>query len=69
LVFALLVCAASARAQNLEPRAYANTPIGMSFAIAGYAYSNGDVATDASLPLANAKVQVHTGFSPSRTSR
>jgi hypothetical protein len=62
LVFALFLCAVSARAQNLEPRAYANTPVGMNFAIAGYAYSNGDVGTDASLPLDNAKVQVHTGF-------
>jgi outer membrane putative beta-barrel porin/alpha-amylase len=34
----------------------------MSFAIAGYAYQNGDVATDAALPLQNAKVQVHNGF-------
>ena len=64
LLVALIACACAdlARAQSLEPRAYANTPIGMNFAIAGYAYSNGDVATDASLPLQNAKVQVHTGF-------
>jgi hypothetical protein len=64
LLVGLLACACAdfARAQSLEPRSYANTPIGMNFAIAGYAYSNGDVATDASLPLQNAKVQVHTGF-------
>jgi outer membrane putative beta-barrel porin/alpha-amylase len=58
----LALCPALAWAQNLEPREYANTPIGMNFAIAGYAYSNGDVGTDASLPLSNAHVQVHSGF-------
>jgi len=60
--FALLLVPLAGRAQNLEPRAYANTPIGMNFAIAGYAYVHGDVATDASLPLANGKVQVNSAI-------
>ena len=47
------------RAQNLEPRAYANTPIGMNFAILAYGWSRGDVGTDASLPLENARVRVN----------
>jgi hypothetical protein len=49
-----------AHAQNLEPRSYANTPIGLNFLIAGYAYQTGDVATDPSLPLEDAKVHVHS---------
>ena len=45
-------------AQELEPRSYSNTPIGMNFLIAGYAYTSGNVATDPSLPLANAELEV-----------
>jgi hypothetical protein len=48
-----------ALAQDLEPRLYTNTPIGMNFVLAGYAYQDGDVVTDASVPLENAKVKVH----------
>ena len=52
--FALvLVVAATLQAQDLEPRAYSNSPIGLNFAIAGYAYAKGDVLTDPSLPLEN----------------
>jgi hypothetical protein len=51
--------AGSARAQDLEPRAYANVPVGMNFLIAGYTYSEGDVATDTSAPLEDGKVEIH----------
>ena len=40
-----------ARAQDIEPRAYSNAPIGMNFLIAGYAYTQGGLAFDASLPV------------------
>ena len=59
---ALAVVASPARAQDLEPRAYANTPGGLNFVLAGYGYSKGGVATDPSLPLQDAKVQVHTAL-------
>src|SRR5262249_55470613 len=40
LVVTVLAAAASrAHAQDLEPRAYANTPVGMNFLIAGYGVS------------------------------
>jgi len=58
-IAALALAPIAARAQNLEPRAYANTPIGMNFALVGYDYIHGDVSTDASLPLQNGKVQVN----------
>ena len=58
----LALRAGSAAAQNLEPRAYANTPVGMNFALAGYAFANGDVALDASVPLKNGKVEVNGAF-------
>ena len=50
----------AARAQELEPRLYANAPVGLNFAIAGYAYTGGGVALDPSLPLDNAKLDVHS---------
>jgi hypothetical protein len=37
-----------AHAQDLEPRAFANTPVGLNFLIGGYAYAKGTVGTDAS---------------------
>ena len=44
-----------AQAQQIEPRAYSNAPVGMNFLIAGYAYSKGAVPFDASLPVKNAQ--------------
>src|SRR5258706_2364562 len=52
--------ASGARAQQLEPRAYANAPVGMDFLIAGDAYSRGGLSTNPALRLANAELQVHT---------
>lgn len=53
-----LLSATGARAQDLEPRAYANTPIGMNFAIAGYAHSQGDIAVDPAVPLEDGDINV-----------
>jgi len=52
----------TAHAQDLEPRAYSNSPIGLNFAIAGYAYAKGDVLTDPSLPLENVSNESHIGI-------
>jgi hypothetical protein len=43
-------------AQDLEPRAYANTPAGMNFLVAGLAYTTGDVVTDAALALEHSRI-------------
>jgi hypothetical protein len=51
---------AGAYAQDLEPRAYVNTPVGLNFLLAGYGYAAGGVATDPALPLQNAHLQVHS---------
>ncbi|HET9734760.1 MAG TPA: transporter [Burkholderiales bacterium] len=61
-VWVLLLTAAAARAQHLEPRAYINTPVGMNFLIAGYTYSSGGLATDPAVPLTNAQLDIHTPF-------
>lgn len=55
-----LAVAAPARAQSLEPRAYANLPVGLNFLLAGYAYSQGDVLLDPSLPVTDAHARVNT---------
>lgn len=47
-----------AAAQDLEPRAFANTPIGLNFLVGGYAYTTGGVAVDPTVPLTNADVGV-----------
>ena len=51
---ALVTCAA-ASAQDIEPRAYSNAPVGVNFLIAGYAYTRGDLESQ-TLPLSNAKL-------------
>jgi hypothetical protein len=50
----------SAPAQELEPRAYSNLPIGLNFAVVGYAYSEGGLAIDPSVPIDDAHLQIHT---------
>jgi hypothetical protein len=66
LIFGLtiltLALAPALRAQSLEPRAYANLPIGLNFLIAGYAYSRGDVLLDPSLPVTDASARINAFF-------
>jgi hypothetical protein len=59
-VLTLLAVAAPACAQQLEPRAYANLPVGLNFLVAGYAHSQGDVLSDPSLPVSDASAKVDT---------
>ena len=51
--------AVSVDAQQLEPRTYTNTPVGMNFLIAGYGYATGSIVSDPSIPLQNADIQNH----------
>jgi hypothetical protein len=55
---ALLGLAASpcATAQDIEPRAYSNAPVGVNFVIGGYAYTRGGIAFDTSLPITDPKL-------------
>ena len=50
-MLAWLLAASSARAQDIEPRQYANTPVGINFLISGYAYTQGGLAFDSALPV------------------
>jgi len=50
-----------AHAQELEPRAYSNLPMGLNFLATGYAHSKGGLSTDPSLPLTDAHLKIDTG--------
>jgi len=57
---AALALAAAVRAQDLEPRSYVNTPVGMNFLIAGYAYIDGKLEFDPSAPVADGQYHMNT---------
>lgn len=49
-------------AQELEPRAYNNTPVGMNFFLVGYQYSDGALVFDPAIPVTNANAKVNAEF-------
>ena len=59
-IAATIMMAAKASAQDAEPRSYTNTPIGLNFLIAGYLYSQGKMAFDPQLAIADAQFHSHT---------
>lgn len=61
LCMAALVSAAPyARAAELEPRIYFNTPVGLNFLLAAYGYSEGGLSTNESSPLKDPHLRIHT---------
>jgi len=58
--FTSLASASGVRAQQLEPRAYSNVPVGINFLIVGYGYASGGVLPDPSLPAEDVRAQIHT---------
>ncbi len=61
VVIAIMASARCAHPQSLEPRSYVNTPVGINFLLAGYGYTQGNVAFEASSPIKDAKVHVSSG--------
>jgi hypothetical protein len=53
----LLSGLATAPAQDIEPRAYSNAPVGVDFLINGYAYTRGGLAFDSARPVANPELE------------
>ena len=45
---------------DIEPRSYANIPVGINFLLAGYSYMKGNVAFAPALPIENAKLETHS---------
>jgi hypothetical protein len=58
-VIATAFVATGAGAAELEPRSFVNTPVGLNFLIAGYAYSEGGL-TFGSLPITDAQLKLNT---------
>ena len=58
----ILYSPALLHAQDLEPRAYANAPVGMNFLLVGYQYSEGGLIFDPVLPITDANAKVDIGL-------
>jgi hypothetical protein len=57
LVLVALDCASGARAQDIEPRAYSNAPVGVNFLVSGFAYTEGGVSFDSALPVSKPQLE------------
>jgi hypothetical protein len=51
------------KAQDLEPRAYSNSPTGLSFVLFGFGHTEGSVLTDPALPVDNVSIESNFGLS------
>src|SRR4051812_14114557 len=54
LMASIFLGVSSAASQEAEPRSYSNAPVGLNFLIAGFAHSEGKLAFDPSLSIADA---------------
>jgi hypothetical protein len=59
-VIALLLVSPQTQAGEIEPRSYVNTPVGINFLLAGYAYSDGGLSTSGASPIKDAQLQMNT---------
>ena len=60
VLVALVLRARSTSAQQLEPRAYSPSPVGLNFLGLGYLYSSGGVVLDPSVPITNIHARVYS---------
>ena len=58
VVLAAMAATYGAAAQDLEPRAYSNTPVGLNFLVAGYSYTSGGATPDPTVPITNADIRI-----------
>jgi hypothetical protein len=58
VVVCLHVVTGSARAQDLEPKAYSASPVGAAFLVVGLARSSGSVLTDPTLPVKDVEARI-----------
>ncbi len=56
----LIMLPYGAGAEDLEPRSYANTPVGINFLLLGYSDLHGSVTANPSIPLQDAKLNINT---------
>jgi hypothetical protein len=57
IAFLIFGQASSVQAQDIEPRAFSNAPIGVNFLIAGYGYTRGGLAFDSSVPVTDPQLE------------
>jgi hypothetical protein len=57
---ACVLATTGTHAQDIEPRAYSNAPVGMNFAIAGYAYTRGGLAFDPATRLTDPHLETNS---------
>lgn len=57
LASALPAVVSAARAQDIEPRAFSNAPVGVNFLIAGYAFTRGGLSFDPAVPVTDAQLE------------
>ena len=53
----MLGCATAAFAQDIEPRAYSNAPVGVNFAIVGAVWTRGSLPSDPAIPVTDASLR------------
>jgi hypothetical protein len=58
----LAAVAFPAIAQDIEPRAYSNAPIGVNFLVAGSTYTRGGLAFDTALPMTDVNLQTSSAI-------
>jgi Putative MetA-pathway of phenol degradation len=54
----ILILAAPGLAQDLEPRAYSASPVGLNFLVIGFGHSTGSVLFDPTLPISNVRANL-----------
>ena len=60
VVFLLVNLPIMLSAQELEPRALLNVPVGMNFLFFGYGYSQGNILPDPAAPIEDPDSRLHT---------
>lgn len=55
--WALAASSMAAHAEDIEPRAFSNAPVGVNFLIAGYVHTRGGVAFGSNLPITNPSLE------------
>jgi hypothetical protein len=61
LPVALFLCSWRVLAQDLEPRAYTVSPLGLNFAFLGYNRTTGDLVFDPAVPITNSSAKINGG--------
>ena len=56
----VLTLAIPGLAQDLEPRAYSASPVGLNFLVLGFGYSSGSVLFDPTLPISNVNANLNS---------